>query len=513
MAAASARVAMRILDVVLSEGSQLVQPLDAAPLAAYERLAPDVRAFPVLRTTADAAGAGSSLQSATVLGVPHAALASMHWRSDYSRTPQPRLARLLAPHGGAALEGVRLPAGTATVRGRTRLQGTPLALGLVLRDARGRIARTSLGTAAPGRSDLAGRIPPSFRRGGELLGVELSLTPADSAWLFHLAHEERLVRAPHGVLSLRLAAARRTVALRHWVVGGPSAPLRARASAARIAYSFSDVRTLVLRPRQPTDRGPIPVIASPAVAAAAGPGGLLALNFYDPRLEARVVATARRFPTIPVGDEFVVADESALATALEADAPGTGNPGELWLSVPHHAETPVQRALDRPPFSRLDRVSRRRLVARAEHDPLARGVVAMLGVAALLALALAVIGLWATVASDIRDERDALFDLEAQGVGPETLRGHLRLRSLFLVAFGVLGGAVLGLVLSRLVVSLVQVTAAATAPDPPLVLDLGVGSLAIALAVLVAATLLVAEATTRRAFRHDVPERGSWSGE
>ena len=78
-----------------------------------------------------------------------------------------------------------------------------------------------------------------------------------------------------------------------------------------------------------------------------------------------------------------------------------------------------------------------------------------------------------TVLSDLRDERDTFFDLEVQGAGPETLRTHLRIRALVLLGFGVLGGAILGFVLSRLVVSLVQVTGGATDPFPPLVLDAG----------------------------------------
>jgi hypothetical protein len=261
------------------------------------------------------------------------------------------------------------------------------------------------------------------------------------------------------------------------------------------------------------DDTPLPVVASPAVAAAAGPGGLVTLNFYNPRLQARVVATARRFPTVGEGEDFVVADESALAAALNADAPGTGTPDEVWLSVPARAEAAVQRGFGRPPFSRLERISRRRLVERTQRNPLARGIVDTLGAAALLALALAVVGLWTTLLSDLRDERDDFFDLEAQGAGPATLRRHLRLRSLVLLAFGIAGGCVLGVVLSRLVVSFVKVTAVGTQPEPPLAGGLGAGALALVLGALVVGAVVAVEATTRRAFRRAVPERGSWSSE
>ena len=255
------------------------------------------------------------------------------------------------------------------------------------------------------------------------------------------------------------------------------------------------------------------MIASPAVAAAAGPGGHLTLDFFNTQVAGRVVGVARRFPSIGESEEFVVADEGALATALDADAPGTGAPGELWLSVPEAETDDVGQALSRAPFSQLEPTWQQQLYETAHGDPLARGVATVLGAAALVALVLAFAGLWVTVLSDLRDERDTFFDLEVQGAGPETLRTHLRIRALVLLGFGVLGGAILGFVLSRLVVSLVQVTGAATDPFPPLVLDAGLAAVAAALLLLVIASLVAVELTVRGAFRTASPERTSWSFE
>ena len=67
----------------------------------------------------------------------------------------------------------------------------------------------------------------------------------------------------------------------------------------------------------------------------------------------------------------------------------------------------------------------------------------------------------------MRDERGELFDLEAQGASPATLRAHLRLRALLVAAFGVVGGIALGAILASLVIALVSVTAAATGPSRP----------------------------------------------
>ena len=77
--------------------------------------------------------------------------------------------------------------------------------------------------------------------------------------------------------------------------------------------------------------------------------------------------------------------------------------------------------------------------------------------------------------------------------------------------FGVAGGVILGLVLSRLVVALVQVSAANTVPDPPLRLVPAWGVGLTAAAILVAVLVVIVELATRRAFAQDLPPRANWS--
>jgi len=167
--------------------------------------------------------------------------------------------------------------------------------------------------------------------------------------------------------------------------------------------------------------------------------------------------------------------------------------------------------LRQPPFSALTLTSRRQVLASLEGDPFARAIGFALGAAALLALGLAALGLWVTLLSELRDERGDFFDLEAQGMTPEMLRAQLRIRTLALLVFSVLAGVALGLVLSRLVVSLVHVTAGTGTPDPPLVLQPGWDVIALALAGLVMGAGLLAELSVHGAFRRETPERVPWS--
>src|SRR5207248_11415723 len=127
--------------------------------------------------------------------------------------------------------------------------------------------------------------------------------------------------------------------------------------------------------------------------------------------------------------------------------------------------------------------------------------------AALAALALALVGLLLVVVADLRDERGELFDLEAQGAAPATLRRHLRLRTGLVAAFGALGGIATGAVLAALVVALVTLTASAGVSQPPLVLAVDWPIVLLGLVAFAAAAALLVVESTRRAFRAEAAGR------
>ena len=83
------------------------------------------------------------------------------------------------------------------------------------------------------------------------------------------------------------------------------------------------------RARQPTDDHPVPIVTSPRLAAAAGPGGVLPLDVATSTIVGRVVGVVRRLPT--VDENVVMADGPTLATALNTASPGSGTADELGL--------------------------------------------------------------------------------------------------------------------------------------------------------------------------------------
>ncbi len=496
-------------DVTLTEGTQLVQPLDIAPTGGYERLAPSVKAFPVVRRLADVAGEGASVSSPTLLGLPAAAVGSLHWRSDFSSVSQDELAQRLGKDGPAALRGVAIPAsaGPRDATLRVVLRGDPVQLDLVTLDRLGRLDIVTLGEHTPGTRRLSARLAPGVT---QIVALEISLGSSTLLGFTHRGAESEVASVPGGSAQLgSLTVGGRAVTDWRGFVGRHGLQVRS-AGAVRVAYAFTEGQTMVLRRPQSTDARPLRVIASPDVARSAGPDGSLVLDVQGTRVPATVVAVAERFPASEEqGEGFIVADESRLRTALDADVPRSGTPTEVWLST--HDPARLDAALARPPFDSLDRASRIEIERGLVSDPLARGITIALGVAAVLALALALLGLWIALVSELRDERGELFDLEAQGVSPRTLRRQLRARAALLLGFALVAGTVLGWVLSRLVVAVVKSSAGTAPADPPLQLQLGWGLALGAVGVLIVAAAVAVELTTRRAFSGAAPERSSWS--
>jgi len=470
------------LDYALTEGTSLVPP----PLHGYSS-----PAYPILRLGATVPGSGTTLLNPTVLGVPAAAVARLHWRSDYSGLSQRELARRLGADGTAVLRGVHV-GGAATLP--VRIRGVALDLDLAVQTPGGAMSVVPLGEHPPGRWDLRTRLPR-----GRLVGLEVA--PA-AALDLGATHREAELGAGSAapVVTVTLGDLRGVTTWRGWVaVGG------ARLVGNRLSFRFGAGQTILVRLPQPTDRRPLRVVTSPDVAAAAGAGGALTLDFGNQQVAARIVGVAARFPdSEQFGEGFVVADESQLAARLDARMPGTGTPGEVWLSGPPSLE----RSLTRLP---VDVASRREIERALVTDPLARALVLTLAVAALAALGLAALGVWLAFVGDLRDERGELYDLEAQGLAPAALAQQFRVRAALLLALGLLGGVALGFGLSRLVVALVRVSAATESPQPPLRYEPPWLAAAAGLAAVLVACAVLVELTVRRAFRDDTPPRASWS--
>ena len=458
---------------VLQENLQRLVPIQqAATPAQYASLG---RATPVLRDsgfiTADR-GRGF-----TLLALPAGALARIDgWRADFSSRSPAALGRLLQPRVTPALRGVTLPRDASRLTLPFTISGEKIGISLVVLDPRGDYTTLDFGEHVRGSYEPTVRLPAEAH-GGRIVALRLRFPLIASFVAGHRESGTGLSVSDNSSGTLRLD--RRFAG---WIgVGGVSV------HGSNVHYVVNRAADSILRPREPLEGQPVPIVASPAIARAAGPGGIVPLHVEEQTIEARVVGTSRYFPSLD-GD-FVVSDLPSWLVAANTAAPGTATASEMWLD-----------ASKRPDLPALDVVSQHATEAGLRSDPLARGALALLLAAAAVGLALAVVGVLLSVIGDLRDESGELFDLEAQGAAPADLRRHLLLRALAVAAVGLAGGLAAGAIVSALVVSVVTVTAGAGTPLPPLQLLFDWRLVALALGIVAIGSTVAAYAATRVAY-------------
>jgi hypothetical protein len=455
----------------------LVAPLEAAPLASYEKLGADVT--PVIRRTASAGGPAQL----TMLGVPAGAIADLDgWQDRFSPLSRSELQDRIQSASPPVLRGAPLPVDATELALPYQLQGGAVTLTAVVLRPNGLFSRIPLGTANARSGTLRAPIPPGAGR-GRIVALELA-RPLSVEGHGDFARVD-------GVLTLAPLAAG----------GSPITDYAGWHGLDNVDATGSKLRFLLsneaanprFQPTQGTDAIPPAVVATPGLAAAAGSGGILPLRLPGGSVPVRVVGTIKRFPS--VSGDFVLGDERSLYVAMNAVSPGTAVSNELWLAGPDD----LAAKLEQPPFAALSVSSRSALEDRLRADPLARGSLAALTGAAIVAFLLALIGLTVLLAGDARDERRELFDLETQGAGPGTLRRHLRLRAILVAGLGLLGGLIAAALLAVLAVDLVTLTAGASLPEPPLAIAVDWRLVALACGVYGALTAVLVALSARAA--------------
>jgi hypothetical protein len=486
------------LDATVSASQNFTTPLQDAPLARWRALASGGTVAPVRRTDANYTF-GDGTVTVPALGIPADTLTRIHsWRASDGSASLPTLARRLRPAGRVRVAGPALPAGTRWLSVGVVSPALAVTVMADLRDPHGAITQVSLRAAGAGPGRRRARVPAG---GWELQALELDESTGLALTNGHQNGENPAAASQfqaHVVLGPVQALPRRggtqtTVGLGAWRAVGAAVRLRSgnRGSAVVVSFATTGEPGLV-RPAQPSDSRPVPVLVDPQAAAAAGPGGRIAMTVDGLPVLVRVIGTLRRFPTLPADDAgFVVADEATLAAALDGQLPGQGRPDELWITTAHPAR--LRAALHQPPLRQLGFTFRADVEHALRTAPVAAGALGTLIGAAVLSAPLSVLGLLAALLGGARDERIER-DLEAQGVGPRARRAELRMRLALASVLGVLVGLGLAVLLTRLAVTSVRAAGGGESPHPPLVSvapwpQLGAGAIG-AIVVLILAGLL-----------------------
>jgi hypothetical protein len=460
------------LDALVSPGPDFNTPLEVAPLQRWQALASGA-VLPVRRTDANYTAGGETV-TVPALGIPADGLTRIHgWRESGESAPLTVLAQRLKPEGPVRVAGPILPADTKWLSLPASSPGLAVGVTADLRDPRGAIRQVAFGTAGAGLAILRAPVPPGR---WELEALELNeptglaITNGHQNGENPAAATQSSTRVTLGPL-LELQASGRSllrVPLGAWRgVGAAATAAPAGGSTVAIVTFAASGTPGVVRPAQPTDTHPVPVLADPQTAASAGPDGRIALTVDGLPMTARVVGVLSRFPTLPSDSAgFLIADETTLAAALDAQLPGQGRADELWIST---RDLPrLRAALGSGVLAQLDSSFRADIDHQLQDAPVARGVLGTLIAATALSMLLVVIGFLTTLLGGTRDER-VESDLEEQGVGPRGLRAELRVRLALVSVLGVIAGLGIAALLTQLAVASVRAAGTVADPRPPVV--------------------------------------------
>ena len=245
---------------------------------------------------------------------------------------------------------------------------------------------------------------------------------------------------------------------------------------------------------------PIPGVATRAFLAAnsLSVGDTVAAAVDGGTLPVTVVAAVSTFPTVTGAEGGVIVDlqsvQDYLASQLLPPLPAT----EWWLSTAGQQFPPRLPGL-LPPGSTV--TSAAELAAGLAADPVTAVPQQALLAIAIAAAVLAITGCCVAIAVGIRQRRAESALLAALGVAPGGAARQLCLERLMIGLPSALVGLALGVVIAELLVPAVTVTATASSPVPPVIIQFDwAQTLPLALAV---ATLPVLIAATVIASRPD----------
>ncbi len=202
-------------------------------------------------------------------------------------------------------------------------------------------------------------------------------------------------------------------------------------------------------------------------------GGIFPLQSGVGTLNARVVGTVTSFPTVDPSQPIIIADFGTFdAMALLQRLINPTDADERWLAVDPAQANAAASALQSAPFSSPTVVSLVERRQALQADPVALGTIGALSLGFIAALVFAGVGFAVSAATSIHERVGEFTTLRAIGLSPRQLVGWLMLEQGALVVLGLLGGTIVGLGLSWLVLPLITVTQAGAPVVPSLLVVL-----------------------------------------
>jgi hypothetical protein len=239
----------------------------------------------------------------------------------------------------------------------------------------------------------------------------------------------------------------------------------------------------------------IPGLATRQFLAAsnAGVGSTVQADINGAVVSVQVVAAMTTFPTVSAAGGGLIVDLGRLQDVLASSQLAPAQATQWWLAT--GGSVPAGLAAVLPPGSTI--TSRAGVTSGLLGNPLSTVPQQALLAVAIAAAVLAITGFCVSIAAGVRQRRAESALLAALGVPPRSAAGQLCLEKLMLSLPSAGAGLVLGVVLAELLVPAITLSAAATTPVPPVLIQFGWAqtlplTLAIAVLPVLAAGLTIA---------------------
>ncbi|HYK95300.1 MAG TPA: FtsX-like permease family protein [Candidatus Dormibacteraeota bacterium] len=258
---------------------------------------------------------------------------------------------------------------------------------------------------------------------------------------------------------------------------------------------------MTMVPASVAPAGPIPVIVNRAFLAAttSAPGDTITATLDSASRRLEISGVVDSFPTTDPAIPIAIFDEPTLGL-LRLQATGlTRVADEWWLSTKPGAAVNLRDALGARPFDSAEVVTATDRARSLSTDPVALGIIGALTLGFIATGLFAIVGLTVSAAVSARQRRTEFALLRALGFSARQLSASLWLENGSLVLVSLLAGTGLGLLIGWLVLPFVTVTQQATAPVPPVLVEIpwdrillldGVSALALGMAVVVIGAVL-----------------------
>jgi ABC-type antimicrobial peptide transport system permease subunit len=242
-----------------------------------------------------------------------------------------------------------------------------------------------------------------------------------------------------------------TMSADHEIFGFPGSP----GVTARLAASLPD-------------RYALPVVASQSFLdkTSASVGDTLTISSVGQPIDVRIVAATALFAPYDPAIPFLIADLRALEL-VRFDGTDRIGQADAWLLAADRPSTPEVLAALRAPASSTARVvGRDELTRTLSTDPVALGLIGVLGLGSLAAIAFAAIGFLVSSTVSTTERLGEFALLRALGLSTRQLGLWLSVESVFLLVVGLFAGWFLGLGLAWLVLPFATLTQTGATPVP-----------------------------------------------